>query len=91
MANYHYITATQQVKPAAGKFKGIFVSAASSTPTITIYDTFDGTTTNTTMVGTFTPTAGNQYCYLGGDGGMYFNKGLYVVLGGTVAATVVFE
>ena len=52
MANYHYITASQQVKPAAGKFKGIFVSAASSTPTITIYDTFDGTTTNTTMVAT---------------------------------------
>jgi hypothetical protein len=92
MSNYKYITATTQVKANAGKLKGIFVSNAASTPTITIYDTFDGTTSGTTLVGVFTPTSASTYLLgMGGDGGAYFNKGLYIVLGGTVTATVVYE
>jgi len=92
MSNYTYITATAQIKTAAGKLKGIFVSAASSTPTITIYDTFDANTSGTTMVGVFTPTAANTYLLgMGGDGGAYFNRGLYIVISGTVTATVLYE
>ena len=53
MSNYTYISATAQIKTQAGKLKGIFVSNAASTPTITIYDTFDGTTSGTTLVGVY--------------------------------------
>lgn len=88
MANYKYITATTQVKVGAGKLKGIFVSSASGTPTITIYDVQTGTAT--TMVGVFTP-VGATYYPMGNYDGAYFNQGLNVVLGGTVAATVIYE
>jgi hypothetical protein len=88
MANYTYITASKQIKVGAGKLKGIFVSSASSTPTITIYDVQTGTAT--TMVGVFTP-VGATYYPMGNYDGAYFNQGLNVVLGGTVAATVIYE
>lgn len=92
MSNYKYITATTQIKTDAGKLKGIFVNNAASTPTITIYDTFDGTTSGTTLIGVFTPVSATSYLLgMGGDGGAYFNKGLYIVISGTVAATVLYE
>jgi hypothetical protein len=92
MSNYTYITATAQIKTSAGKLKGIFVSSATTTPTITIYDTFNATTSGTTLIGVFTPAAATSYLLgMGGDGGMYFNKGLYIVISGTVTATVVYE
>lgn len=88
MANYTYITATANIKPAAGKLKGIFVSAASGTPTITVYDSAAATTT-TTILGTFTPAAATSYL-LPLDGA-YAKNGIYVVIGGTVNATVIYE
>lgn len=88
MANYTYITASKQIKVGAGKLRGIFVSSASSTPTITIYDVQTGTAT--TMVGVFTPVAATFYPF-GSLDGVFFNQGLNVVLGGTVAATVIYE
>lgn len=88
MANYTYITASKQIKVGAGKLRGIFVSSASVVPTITIYDVQSGTAT--TMVGTFIPIAGTYYP-MGNQDGSYFNQGLNVVLGGTIAATVVYE
>ena len=88
MANYTYITASKQIKVGAGKLRGIFVSSASSTPTITIYDVQTGT--STTMVGVFTPVGATFYPF-GSFDGAYFNQGLNVVLGGTVAATVIYE
>lgn len=88
MANYTYITATRQIKVGAGKLKGIFVSAASSTPTITIYDVQTGTAT--TMVGVFTPAAATFYSFGPADG-MFFNNGLNIVISGTVTATVIYE
>lgn len=62
---------------------GIFVSAASSTPTITVYDVATATT-NGKVIDTFTPTAGTFYP-------MYVNcqNGFYVVLSGTVSCTPV--
>ena len=88
MANYSYITASKQIKVGAGKLKGIFVSSASGTPTITVYDVQTGTAT--TMVGTFTP-VGATYYPMGNFDGAYFNQGLNVVISGTVAATVIYE
>jgi hypothetical protein len=88
MANYTYITASKQIKVGAGKLRGIFVSSASSTPTITIYDVQTGTAT--TMIGAFTPVGATFYPF-GSLDGAFFNQGLNVVLGGTVAATVIYE
>jgi len=88
MANYTYITASKQIKVGAGKLRGIFVSSASSTPTITIYDVQTGTAT--TMVGVFTPVGATFYPF-GSFDGAYFNQGLNVVISGTVAATVIYE
>jgi len=89
MAQYSYITATSQVKTAPAKLKAIFVSAASSTPTITVYDS-DAKTTTTTVIGTFTPVSATNYLFNAAEG-IYLNKGLYVVLGGTVSATISYE
>jgi hypothetical protein len=46
-ANYKSISATNQVKVGLTILKGIFVSAASSTPLITVYDS--GTATLVTQ------------------------------------------
>jgi len=88
MSNYTYIEATTQIKPSAGKLKGVFVSAASSAPTITVYDEASGGTTKV-LLATFTPVAATFYP-LGLDGA-YANNGLNVVIGGTVKATVIYE
>jgi hypothetical protein len=88
MANYTYITASKQIKVGQGKLKGIFVSSATSTPTITIYDVQTGTAT--TMVGAFAP-ANATYYPMGNYDGSFFNQGLNVVISGTVAATVIYE
>lgn len=50
MSNVSYIEATTLVKQGPGKLKGIFVSAASSTPTITVYDTQTSGTSDTVWV-----------------------------------------
>ena len=88
MANYTYITATANIKPMAGKLKGIFVSAASNTPTITVYYSAAATTTDT-ILGVFTPAAATSYL-LPLDGA-YAKNGIYVVISGTVNATVIYE
>jgi hypothetical protein len=89
-ATYKYLTASANVKTMAGKLKGIFVSAASSTPTITVYNSAAATTTDT-LLGVFTPTAGTSYTFTGDEGGVSFSSGLYIVTSGTVAITVFFE
>ena len=88
MALASYITATANLKPSFGKLKGIFVSSASATPTITIYDSAAATTTKT-LIGVFTPVSATNY-FFPADG-LQFNDGLYIVISGTVAATVSFE
>lgn len=87
-SNYMQLTATRQVKPMAAKLKGIFVSAASSTPTITVYDSPDSDNTDPKILDTFTPVAGTNYNFFDG---MYTNKGLYVVISGTVSCTIAYE
>jgi hypothetical protein len=88
MSNYTYITASANIKPMAGKLKGIFVSAASGTPTITVYDSAAATTTKV-ILGTFTPAAATSYILP--LEGAYAKDGIYVLIGGTVIATVLFE
>ena len=88
MANYTYITASANIKPMAGKLKGIFVSAASSTPTITVYDSAAKTTDNT-ILGVFTPVSATSYILP--LEGAYAKNGIYVVISGTVSATVLYE
>ena len=85
---YQQITATRQVKPMAGTLKNIFVSAASSTPTITVYDSFASSASDPKILDTFTPTAGANYNFFDG---IYATKGLYVVISGTVSCTIAFE
>lgn len=87
-SNYFQISATTQIKPMPAKLKGIFVSAASSTPTITVYDSPDSDNTDRKVLDTFTPVAGTNYNFFDG---MMTNKGLYVVISGTVSCTIAYE
>jgi hypothetical protein len=88
MSNYTAITATAQIKRDAGKLNGIFVSSASSTPTITVYDSFASSASDPVILATFTPTGNTMHNFFQG---LYTNKGIYVVITGTVSATISFE
>lgn len=87
-SHYAQINASAQIKPMAAKLKGIFVSAASSTPTITVYDSAVSQNTAPKVVDTFIPVAGTNYNFFDS---IYTNNGLYVVISGTVSCTVLFE
>jgi hypothetical protein len=88
MSNYTAITATAQIKLAAGKLNGIFVSSASSTPTITVYDSAVSSSSDPVILATFVPTANTSHNFFQG---LYANKGIYVVISGTVSATISYE
>jgi len=78
------ITASATVAKTPGMtLIGIFVSAASATPTITVYDSNAASTSNK-VVDTFTPSAGTFYP-------LYCNcqQGWYIVISGTVSCTPV--
>lgn len=84
--SYAHISSTGgNVSAAACTLCRIFVSAASSTPTITVYDD-PSTGTTTKLIDTFTPAAATSYVF-----GVRAAQGLNVVLGGTVSATVVYD
>ena len=88
MANYTYSEATVQVKVGAGKLYGIFVSTSSS-GTLTVYDSPNGSASSPKIANTITVSAGTQY--LSFPAGIFFNKGLYIVLANTATFTVVYE
>jgi len=89
MAQYKQSAATVQVKPSMGKLYGIAVSASAS-GTLTVYDSAVSSASDPKISDTITVAAGTTY--LNFPAGIFFNKGLYVVLGGTSAAfTVVYE
>jgi hypothetical protein len=89
MANYTQSAATIQVKVGAGKLYGIFVSAT-TVGTLTIYDSATSSTSDPKISDIITVAAGNNY--LNTPAGLFFNKGLYIVAGGTsVSFTVVYE
>ncbi len=76
------VTATGNIQARRGALLGIFVSAASGGPTITIYDDA-ATGTSTALVTVFTPVAGTWYP-------LPFNvqNGIYIVIANTVSCTV---
>ena len=88
MSNYTAITATKQIKAGAGKLNGIFVSSASSTPTITVYDSAVSSNSDPVVLAVFVPTANTNHNFFQG---LYLSNGIYVVLGGTVSATISYE
>jgi hypothetical protein len=89
MANYMQLAATKQVKVGAGKLYGIFVSASSS-GTLTVYDSGASSNSDPKISDTIAVSAGTNY--LNFPKGLFFNKGLYIVLAGTSAAfTVAYE
>lgn len=88
MSNYTAISATTQIKREAGKLNGIFVSSASGTPTITVYDSFSSSTSDPVVIATYTPTGNTNHNFFPG---LYVNKGIYIVISGTVAATIAYE
>jgi hypothetical protein len=79
---YYPFSATGNILPQGAAVRGIFVSAASGTPTLTVYDSASNTTTNP-IVQTFTPVAGEFY-----EIPAMAMNGVYVVVGGTVSATL---
>lgn len=88
MANYIQLSATKQVKTGAGKLFGIFVSTTSS-GTLTVYDSPASSTSDPKIVDTITVAAGTQYVSF--PAGLYFNKGLYIVLANAASFTVAYE
>ena len=84
---YSQISATAQIKPMAAKLKGIFVSAATA-GTITIYDSATSSTSDAKIIDSFAAVAGVNYNFFDG---LYANKGLYVVISGTVSCTIAYE
>jgi hypothetical protein len=83
--SYKQVSASGNVWSGAVALRGIFVSAATTTPTITIYDD-PGTGTTKTLVSVFTPVAGTFYPLP-----FLAQKGLNVVISGTVSCTVGFD
>lgn len=81
---YKVVTATTNVCPRSCDVGGIFVSSATATPTITVYDSAT-TTTSDPVVSVFTPVAGTYYPIPAST-----ESGLYIVISGTVSATVFF-
>ena len=85
MSNYIYTEATGNIKSQPGKLKGIFCSTAGGT--VTVYDS-QTTGTTKTVLGVFTPTGATNYNFFDG---INVANGIYVVITGTVKATIYFE
>lgn len=82
---YKQISATGNVSPNPANLLGIFVSAASGSPSITVYDSAT-TTTATKIIDTFTPVAATYYPMPAST-----SAGIYVVIANTVSCTVIFS
>lgn len=82
--NYTNLSASGLVRTGPGKLLGIWVSSASSTPTIKVWD--NTSAASTIIANTFTPSGPVFYpipCR--------FETGLYVSISGTVDCTVMWE
>lgn len=76
------INASGQVVIGPGALGGIFVSAASATPTIKLWD--NTSAAGTVLLDTFTPVAGTSYYFPP----IAFNVGCYITISGTVICNV---
>jgi hypothetical protein len=88
MANYTQTSATTQVKVGAGKLFGIVVSTTSS-GTLTVYDSPASSASDPKILDTITVAAGTTYANI--PSGLFFNKGLYIVLANSASFTVAYE
>lgn len=79
------MTASTLVLNGAGKLVGIWVSAASATPTIKVWD--NTAASGTVLLNTFTPVAGTMYNFPHARVG----TGIYVTISGTVDCTVFYD
>ena len=84
VGGYKQITATGNVSPIGCKLLGIFVSS-STVGTVTIYDSAT-TTTTTKVVDTTVALTGGTWVPMP----IAFASGIYIVVGGTLSATVVY-
>ena len=99
LAYYMPAAGSYQVKVGAGKFLGVIAPAGGTSFTFTVYDTADGTATAaTTLIAARTTTSLTSLTIFDfarageSSGGVWFNNGLYVVIGGTSQRpTVVYE
>lgn len=76
-------TASVQIKSGAGSIIGIWVSSASATPTIKVWDSL--TATGTVIANTFTPAPATFYPLP-----FTFQTGCFVTISGTVDCTVAY-
>ncbi len=83
VGGYKLLTATGNVAPISKKMLGIFCSASSS-GTVTLYDSAT-TTTTTKVIDTVTLTAGTFYPIP-----VAFASGIYAVVSGTLSATIIY-
>lgn len=84
VGGYKQISATGNVSPIGCKLLGIFVSS-STVGTVTIYDSAT-TTTTTKVVDTTVALTGGTWVPMP----IAFASGIYIVVGGTLSATVVY-
>lgn len=80
---YTRISASTLIKTGQGRLMGIFVTSASATPTITLYD--NTAASGTQITGAFTPAGSTFYAIP-----VNFAN-LYVSISGTVDATILWE
>ena len=83
VGSYKQISATGNVSPIQCKLVGIFCSASTS-GTVTVYDSAT-TTTTAKVIDTVTLTAGQWYTMP-----VALASGCYIVVSGTLSATVVY-
>ena len=88
-ATYVNLGATAQVKVGAGKIKGIFASSGTLV-TVALYDSATASTSDPVIVAQFTAATPGSYNLTGDEAGVYFSKGLYVVVGGTSPKVSIF-
>lgn len=84
-SNYIELSASGLVLTGPGKLTGIFVAAASGTPTIKVWDNTSGATT--VLIDQFTPVAGTMYNFPNPR----VTTGIYITIGGTVNCTAFFD
>jgi hypothetical protein len=76
------ISASAQIRPSAAYLCGLFVSSASATPTIKVWDST--TAAGNVLIDTFTPATGTYYNLPD----VVANTGIYVTISGTVSCAV---
>ena len=81
---YKRIAASTVIRTGPGQLLGLFVSSASSTPTIEVLDAV--TSGTATAVAVFTPIAGTWYPMP-----MSFANGVTILIGGTQVTTVAWN